>query len=315
MKIKIKKIEHFFMKTESLPYKSYNEFMKKLFGCRVYKVSIDAGFTCPNRDGTKGHMGCIFCDEMGSSSRTNKEKTSIKDQVINNIKVRKSRYRASKFIAYFQSFSNTYAPVEKLKKIYDEAIYAHKDIVGISISTRPDCIDEEKIKLIASYKEKIPYVCIEYGMQTCHDKTLKLINRRETHSDFLKALKLTKKYDLHHCAHIILGLPKETLKDQLKTADTINKLKIEGIKIHLLVAMQNTVLADLYYLKKWTPLSLEEYIFRACSFLERVHEDCIIHRVSSSGHPCHIVAPEWMKEKNIDITKEIIEEFKRRRIS
>ena len=293
-------------------YNSYNQFMKKLFGCKVYKVSIDGGFSCPNRDGTKGIGGCIYCDEMGASSRTNKSYVSITDQIINNIKVRKSRYRADKFIAYFQSFSNTYGTLAELKKKYDEAVSADKDIVGLNISTRPDCIDEEKIKLIASYKDRVKYICIEYGMQTCHDKTLQLINRKETHSDFLKALDLTKKYGLHHCAHLILGLPGESVEEQLQTAKVISNLEIEGIKIHLLVAMNNSVLAEMFYKNLWKPLSCDEYISLACSFLEQVHPSCIVHRVSVSGHPLHIVAPTWMREKKLNIPLEIAKEFQRR---
>lgn len=301
--------------TDEIPdlfYNSYNEFMKKIFGCKVYKVSIDGGFTCPNRDGTKGEGGCIYCDEMGSSSRTNNSELSIAEQIINNIKVRKSRYRAKKFIAYFQSFSNTYAPAAVLKKKYDEAIKADKDIVGLNISTRPDCIDEEKIKLIASYKDKVEYVCVEYGMQTCHDKTLGLINRGENHSDFLKAIELTKKYGLHHCAHVILGLPGESFEDQLLTAKAISKLEVEGIKIHLLVAMKNSSLAEMYYKNLWQPLSYDEYISLACSFLEHIHPSCIIHRVSASGHPLHIVAPLWMVEKKLNIPLDISKEFQKR---
>ena len=295
-----------------LPYNSYNNYMKKKMGCKVYKVSIDGGFSCPNRDRTKGEGGCIFCDERGSSSRTNNLSSSITEQIINNIKVRKARYKAKKFIAYFQSFSNTYAPISKLKEKYDEAIQADKDIIGLNISTRPDCIDENKIKLIASYKEKVPYVCIEYGMQTSHDKTLKLINRKENHTDFLKALELTQKYGLHHCAHIILGLPGESIEEQIQTANVISSLGVEGIKIHLLVAIANTPLATMYKDGLWAPLSYEEYINLACTFLENIHKECIIHRLSSSGHPMHLVAPIWMKNKNINISFDIVKEFKKR---
>lgn len=218
---------------------SFNSFFKKKFGCRVYKVSVDGGFSCPNRDGSKSSLGCIFCDATGSSSRTLAH--SMETQILQNIAVRKTRYRAKKFIIYFQSFSNTYAPVEKLKSLYDTAIATHPDIIGLSVSTRPDCIDEEKMALLASYKKKLPFVSIEYGMQTIHNKTLKRINRHETHEDFLKALKLAKQYDLHHVAHIILGLPEENKDDQMATADMCKELEIEGVKIHMLVAMKNTL--------------------------------------------------------------------------
>lgn len=135
-------------------YLSFNEYLQKMFHCRVYKVSVDAGFTCPNRDGSKGFGGCIFCDETGSSSRTHEKNTPIREQIVKNIKVRQSRYKAKKFIVYFQSFTNTYASVDHLKKLYDEAIDTHPDIVGLAISTRPDCVDNEKLELISSYRKK-----------------------------------------------------------------------------------------------------------------------------------------------------------------
>lgn len=299
--------------TTTLPYKSYNQLMQSIFGCKVYKVSIDGGFSCPNRDGSKGYGGCIFCDNEGSSSRTNKNSATITEQIQNNIKVRKSRYGAKKFIAYFQSFSNTYAPLSELKKKYDEALDADRDIVGINISTRPDCIDEEKIQLIASYKDRLKYVCLEYGMQTCHDKTLKLINRKETHQDFINALELTKKYGLHYCAHIILGLPGESYEDQFITANQITELRLEGIKLHFLVAMENTSLSKMYKQGLWNPFSYESYLSLAVSFLERVHKECTIHRISLSGHPKHIVAPLWMKNKTYNVSEDLRKEFQKRK--
>ncbi len=294
-------------------YNTYGKFLQKLLGEKTYKVSIDGGFTCPNRDGTKGFGGCIFCDEKGSSSRTNPEKTSLKDQIINNIKVRKTRYGAKKFIVYFQSFTNTYAPLKKLKELYDEAVNASKDIVGISISTRPDCVDEEKVQLIASYKKSLPFVSLEFGLQSAHERTLKLINRNETPEDFIKAVRLAKKYNIHICAHVILGLPGETLTDMLETADMLSKLKVDGVKIHALAALENTKISSMYEKGLWQPLSLNEYIEYSLSFIERLHKSCIIHRVSASGHPLHLVAPLWMKEKNLEIAKKLKEEFKKKK--
>lgn len=300
------------MKDKNLPFNSFNNFMKNLFKCRVYKISIDAGFTCPNRDGKKGYDGCIFCDERGSSSRTNDQKTPIKEQILKNIKIRKSRYRAKKFIIYFQSFTNTYGSLEKLEKIYTEALYSHKDIIGMSIATRSDCVDEEKIKLIASYKKKFPFICIEYGMQTSHNRTLEKINRKETFEDFKKALFLTKKYKLNHCAHIILNLPSETIQDQLKTAKTISDLKIEGIKIHPLVVLKDTALEKIYLKGEWKPFSFEKYISLVCDFIQKIHKSCIIHRVSSSGYPKDIVAPIWAKEKDKKVLTAVLKKFEKR---
>jgi radical SAM protein (TIGR01212 family) len=293
-------------------YFSFNKYLQNLFHCKTYKVSIDAGFTCPNRDGTKGKRGCIYCDKHGSSSRTHKKNTPIKLQILKNIEVRKARYRAKKFIAYFQSFSNTYANVDKLKQIYDEAIFSHPDIVGLSISTRADCIDEEKIKLIASYKKFLPFVAIELGLQTIHDKTLILINRKEKLTDFLKAYKLIKKYDIHLCIHIILGLLNETKQDMLQTAKYLSSLKIDGIKLHMLIALKNTILEKMYKQGLWKPLSFDEYVEIASNFIEYLPSDCIIHRTVGSGYPKDIISPKWVYSKKNKIMLAIQNKLKKR---
>ncbi len=295
--------------SEKPPIYTYNEYLKKRFQTRVYKISLDGGFTCPNRDGTKGKKGCIFCDEKGSSSRTHCASTPIEQQAKINIDVRKSRYGAKKFIAYFQSFTNTYAPCDHLKKIYDKALFSHPDIIGLSISTRPDCIDEEKVKMIAEYKKKFPYVCIELGMQSIHDKTLSLINRQESHKDFLAAYDLLKKYELEHCVHVILGLPDESPQEQIATAKKLAYLQVQGIKIHTLVAMENTPLAKLYHEGKWSPLGFDEHIHLLCDFLEYIHPTCIIHRLSGNGHPHHLIAPQWIKTQKTKILPSLYKEF------
>ena len=294
-------------------FKNFNSILRDRFGCRVYKISLDGGFTCPNRDGTKGYNGCIFCDATGSSSRTNALSLPLTQQIENNLKIRKSRYRAKKFIAYFQSFTNTYASCSYLKTIYDIATFSHPDIIGLSVATRSDCIDEKKLALIAKYKKHLPYVCVEYGLQTIHDKTLDIINRKETFSDFLKAYKLTKQIGLEHCVHIILGLPNETYQDMLSTATTLAALGIDGIKIHILVAMKNTYLAKMYEQKKWTPLSFENAISLCCDFLERLPPSCVIHRIGGNGHPLHTLAPIWVYNKKKEFIQEIIKEFQKRK--
>lgn len=292
---------------------TFNDYLKKNFGCKVYKVCVDGGFSCPNRDGSKGKEGCIFCDAQGSSSQTNCSSTPIHDQVVENIRIRKTRYRAKKFIVYFQSFTNTYKSPSILKKLYDEAVFADKDIVGLSIGTRSDCIDEEKIALIAEYKKFLPYVSIEYGMQTIHDKTLIRINRQETHNDFLSSLKISRKYDLEPVVHVILGLPGETTEDMLKTADTIRTLGIKGVKIHLLTALINTPLADLYKKGLWTPLTYEQYLPLICEFIARLPEDCVIYRFAGGGHPNDIIAPIWPHKQKNYLHKNIEEELIKRK--
>ncbi len=293
-------------------YYSYNDYLQKKFGCRVYKVSIDAGFSCPNRDGTKGVHGCIFCDERGSSSRTQALSESVTSQIVNNINIRRSRYGAKKFIAYFQSFTNTYAQAAHLKNLYDEAIAAHPDIVGLAISTRADCVDREKLELIAAYRSQVPYVCVEYGLQTIHDHTLKHINRQETHEDFVKAIQMTQELGLDHCAHVILGLPNETHQEMIETAKWIAENKIQGVKIHFLVAMEHTRLAQHYLSGTWKPLSMDEAVSVSCDFLEHLSPECIIYRVGGNGHPQHAIAPQWVWQKKREFSQALDQEFIRR---
>lgn len=293
------------------PYRPYSDYLKQKLGYKTYKLTLDAGFTCPNRDGVKAYGGCTFCDQTGSSSRAQDRRDSITEQLLKNMEKQRKRFKAEKFIAYFQSFTNTYAPVEQLKALYDEACVAHPDIIGLAISTRPDCVDEEKLALIASYKERMQYVSVEYGMQTIHDRTLNLLNRAETHADFLHAYDMTRRYEIDHCIHVILDLPGESWEEQMETADTLARLRVQGVKIHLLCAMEKTPLVAQYLRGEWQPLDQEHYISLICDFIERLHPDCIIHRVAGNGHRLHVVAPLWLQRK-LEIMNEIDAEFARR---
>ena len=309
--------EHPGQQSPALPFKSYNAYLKGVFGERVVKITLDAGFNCPNRDGSKGIGGCTFCDETGSSSRAQDRRASLTEQMLVNIENQQRRFGARKFMAYFQSFTNTYAPVERLKALYDEALSAHPDVVGLAVSTRPDCVDEEKLALLASYA-KDRFLQLEYGMQTCHDHTLALLNRCETHADYLHALKLTREaakaasVQIHDCAHVILGLPGESWEDMMTTARTLARLKVSGVKIHLLVAMRHTPIAKEYAQGQWEPMSRTCYIQTVVDFIERLHPECIIHRVGGNGHPLHVVAPRWLPEERHDVLQDVIAEFQRR---
>jgi radical SAM protein (TIGR01212 family) len=293
-------------------YYSYNSYLQKKFGCRVYKISIDGGFTCPNRDGSKGVSGCIFCDERGSSARTNPLSASVRTQVLRNIVTRQQRYGAKKFIAYFQSFSNTYAPVATLQKTYNEAIASHPDIVGLSIATRADCVDKEKLALIKSYQKTLDLVTIEYGMQTIHDVTLDRIGRKETHSDFMRALEQTQQMEIDHCAHVILGLPGETHAMMMETAKQIAACRIQGVKIHILVAMRNTRLGCWFEQGLWGAPEMLETVSLICDFLERLAPDCIIYRIGGNGHPLHGLAPAWVWQNKKEFHQALESEFQRR---
>ena len=293
------------------PYYPYSQYLKDHYGFKIYKVTLDAGFTCPNRDGTKAKGGCTFCDVTGSSSRAQDRRDSITDQILKNIDRQKKRFKADKFVAYFQSFTNTYDSVERLKSLYDEALNAHPDIIGLAISTRPDCVDEEKLALIASYKQPGRYIEVEYGMQTIHDRSLEAVNRAETHADFLCAYELTKRFELDYCVHIILGMPGETHADMMATADKMAELRVNGVKIHMLCAMEFTPLAKDFLEGRWQPMEREEYVNTVCNFIERLHPDCVIHRIAGNGHHQHVVAPLWLQRK-LEITNEIEAEFARR---
>ena len=248
------------------------------------------------------HVQIEMALNLLGATRVHKKKTPIKEQTLENIKIRKTRYKAKKFIAYFQSFSNTYDSVENLKFLYDSAIRVHPDIVGLSISTRSDCIDEEKLKLIASYRKFLPFVSIELGLQSMHDRTLKLINRQEGLDDFIKAYHLIKKYNLHLCTHIMLGLPNETKEDMLQTAKFLSKLNIDGVKLHNLIVLKNTELEKIYLDKKFKPLSYDEYIDIAKDFINILPNSCIIHKMAGSAHPEDIVDSNyWIYKKKQEI--------------
>jgi uncharacterized protein len=295
----------------SLFYRSYSKALQTRFGVKVYKLTLDGGFTCPNRDGVKGWGGCTFCDDTGSSSRAQDKKSSITTQLLFNMDKQRKRFGADKFIAYFQSYTNTYGPIERLKRLYDEAITAHPDIIGLAISTRPDCVDEAKLDMIARYQQPDRTISVEYGLQTIHNHTLARLNRCETVEEFEHAYTLTRERNLEHCIHVILDLPGESWADQMATADALAQWQVESVKIHLLVAMANTPIAREYANGLWQPLDKDGYINLVCDFIERLHPDTVIQRVAGNGHPQHVVAPLWMKAKH-PIIQEIDAEFSRR---
>lgn len=273
-------------------YNYLNEYLKEKFGERTLKICIDGNFTCPNRDGTKGTSGCIFCSERGSGDHMTR--TSITEQVKNYFKSYKSE-RANKFIAYFQNFTNTYDSVENLKQKYDSALIDER-IVALAIATRPDCINEEIVKLLKSYSDKY-YVWVDLGFQTANEETTKLINRCYTNSDFTKAVTLLNKYNIDVVTHIMVGLPGESQTDIEKTVKFINKHNIQGIKIHSTYIVENTVLADLYKNKKYTPITLENYLETVVYILTHIDKNIVIHRFSGDAPKDSLIAPEWNTHK------------------
>lgn len=279
----------------------YNDYLREKYGCKVYRIAIDAGLGCPNRDGTKGTGGCIYCNNDGSRASYVNAKDPVKKQIEIRIKYLKEKKCAQKFIAYFQAFTNTYAPVDRLKEIYDEVL-DFEDIVGISIGTRPDAIDRGKLKLIASYKNRYD-VWLEYGLQSIHDRTLKLINRGHTFVDFLDAFKMTRESGIPVSVHVILGLPGETKEDMMATAKKLKELKIDGIKIHLLHVLKGSALEKLYKEGKVKVLGQDEYVDLVCSFLENLPHDIIIQRLTGEGSRVDHIAPLWALNKTDTIRK------------
>lgn len=277
----------------------YNDYLRSKYGCKVYRIALDAGFTCPGR--------CIYCNHNGSRAVYVDSGDTIKEQIKKRMAYLKEANKAKKFIAYFQAFTNTNAPVDKLKKIYDE-VSGFDDIVGISIGTRPDSVDREKIQLIASYKKSYE-VWIEYGLQSAHDKTLQLINRGHTYDDFLKAYGLAKEYGLLVSAHVILGLPGEKKEDMIETAKKLSALKVDGIKIHLLHVLRGSELENMYYQGKVRLLEQKEYIELVCDFLRNLSPGIIIQRLTGEGRREDHIAPLWALDK-IDTINKIRSSFR-----
>ncbi|MBP3923782.1 TIGR01212 family radical SAM protein [bacterium] len=286
-------------------YNQYSAHLKNKFGAKVYKVTLDAGFSCPNRDGTLSSGGCIFCDDGGSFSRAHSNLLTIEEQVNIGIETLKNRFKAEKFMSYFQAFSNTYKPVNELEKIYSSALN-HPDIVGLSIGTRPDCIDDEKLKLISSYKDDY-YTWIEYGLQSIHDKTLEKINRGHDFDCFLKAYEKTKSYGINVCVHVIFGLW-ESHEEIMQTAQKLAELKVDGVKIHMLCALKNTKLSKMYENGEINFMEEDEYVKTVCDFLEYLPPDCTIHRLAGNGDRENLIAPKWLGKK-MDCLNKIDREF------
>lgn len=275
-------------------YNRLTEYLKERFGERTLKICIDGGFTCPNRDGTCGKGGCIFCGERGSGEHLSR--ANISEQVTNFLSSYRGK-RANKFIAYFQNFSNTYDTIENLKFKYDSALINDR-IVALAIATRPDCINEEIIKLIKSYSKKY-YVWVELGLQTSNDETAKLINRGYSSSQFTKAVELLNKYNIDVVTHIMVGLPGEKNQDLVETVAFINKHKIQGLKIHSTYVMKNTKLAELYNTGIYTPLTLNEYMNSLVYILTHVSKEIVIHRISGDAPKDNLLAPEWNTHKKL----------------
>ena len=270
-------------------YTKLNEYYIKRFGERVLKICINGHFTCPNRDGTLSHSGCIFCSECGSGEHLNPYK-DISEQVEDYFNSPRSN-RANKFIVYFQNFSNTYDSLENLKKKYDSALINPK-IIGLSIATRPDCINEDIVKLLYSYTKKY-YVSVELGLQTSNEAIGNFVNRQYSNAQFTRAVELLNKYHIDVIAHMMVGLPNENFYDMQNTVNFINQHFIQGLKIHNTYVVENTVLSDMYNQKQYIPISLEYYLDCLAYILSHISPDIVIHRISGDAPKDLLIAPKW----------------------
>lgn len=281
------------------PYQDYNSYLRSLFGCRVQKISLDAGLTCPNRDGLVGRGGCIYCNEHGSGTGASRRLQTITEQITVGKSALRRRYKAKKFLAYFQSFSNTYAPLHVLKGLYEEALL-DPDIVGLTIGTRPDCVPNEVLDYLGTLA-KTHAIWLEYGLQSAHDATLTRIRRGHDVWAFLDAVLRTRMRHLPICVHVMLGLPGESRNDMLDTARFLALQDIQAVKIHLLYVIRGTILEQWYRSNQYECLSRDEYASVVGEFLAFLPEHIVVQRLTGDPHPEELIAPHWALEKRTNI--------------
>jgi len=290
-------------------YYDLKSFWRNSFGCKVYKLPIDAGFTCPNRNGQAAVGGCIYCDGRGSKLRQAGPLPSVTEQIEKGKAYYTVHRQAGKFIAYFQTFTNTYGSLEHLRRLYDEAL-ASPDVLGLSIGTRPDCVPNAVLDLLEKYA-KTRHVWLELGLQSIHDRTLTFLNRGHDRETFIGAVDRVQGRGINLCVHIIVGLPGETRQDILETARVLAGLPIQGIKIHALLALQGTALGNMYENGAITLISKEEYVTTVCDILEILPPESVIQRLTADGYKDIFLGPAWAVNK-MDVLNSIDRELKRR---
>lgn len=277
-------------------YYKLNDYLHQEFGCKVYKLSLDANLSCPNRDGTLGDKGCIFCNSLGSGDFAEKFNNNITEQIEKaKLKVRNKTDSQTKYIAYFQSFTNTYGPIEYLENIFTEAIL-NKNIVALSIATRPDCLPLEVLNLLAKLNEIKP-VWVELGLQTMHNSSADFIRRGYDLPVFDTAVKLLKEINVKVIVHMIIGLPYESVDMMIQTARYIGQSGIDGIKFHMLHVLKNTDLEVLYSKGKFSLFSLEEYTKVLANCIRVIPKSVVVHRITGDGSKKELIAPLWTTDK------------------
>jgi radical SAM protein (TIGR01212 family) len=288
---------------------AYNYYLHGRFGQRVQKISIDAGFTCPNVDGTVALGGCVFCDNRSFSPSRRQKKANVLGQLDEGIRRVRKRYDAEKFLAYFQPATNTYAPVEKLRPLYETAL-SHSQVVGLAVGTRPDCVPDDVLDLLTELAAQ-SYVSVEYGMQTMHDRSLTWMNRGHLHDATVEAMQRSRGRGFEICAHIMLGLPGETHADMLDTAREVGRLGFDAVKIHNLYAVKNTPLAADVEAGSVALMELDEYVQVLADFLELLPPTMIVERITGDAPPDYFLGPQWCLDKPA-ARRAIVAELERR---
>ncbi len=278
-----------------LRYFAYNFFLRRKFGFRVQRVSVDAGFTCPNVDGTVATGGCTFCDNRSFSPSRRLPRRSICEQIDEGIRRMETRYDCEHFMAYFQPATNTYAPVERLRQVYEQAL-AHPRVVALAIGTRPDCVPDDVLDLLSELACRT-FLSVEYGMQTLHDRSLDWMNRGHHQAAMVDAMQRSRGRGFAVCAHVIVGLPGESRDDILATARELARLEVDAVKIHNLYAVRDTRLAEQVQRGEVRLMEREEYLDTVIAFLESLPPQMVVERISGDAPPKYFVAPAWCLDK------------------
>ena len=289
------------------PLKDFNGYLQDIFGRKVHKITIDADFGCPNRD---DHGGCIYCNDRGSGTGLSRQGVSVEEQMRLGIAAVKRKYKnVNSFIAYIQSYTNTYAPPEVLKRTWEE-VAKFPEVVGISVGTRPDCVNRENMDVLKGFSGKYK-IFLELGLQSINEDTLRWIGRGHTVNDFIKAVELAKGYPFDIVAHVILGFPGQGRDEVIETARFLSRLNVHGVKLHLLYVTKGSRLEELHHNGAFSPVDMQSYITMACDFIEHLSPDIVIHRLTGDAHRGELIAPEWSKEKT-KVINAIHEEFTQR---
>ncbi len=290
-------------------YNTFDGYLKSRFGCKVAKIPLNAGFSCPNRDGTKGYGGCIYCSPMASGDFAGDKNKSIREQFDEISSAMRKKWHDAKFMPYFQAGTNTYAPVSRLREIYEQALEI-EDIVGISIATRPDCIPDDVLRYLAEISGRT-FLTVELGLQSIFDSTGKTINRGTDFSDFLKCFYRLKEHDIPVCVHLINGLPGESREMMLESVRRISELMPHSIKLHMLHVLKDTKCAEMYEKGEFSVFEKDQYISLVCDELEIIHPDIVIQRITGDGSRENLIAPLWSIKK-FDVLNGVDRELLRR---